>query len=269
MIIINPYRFATGTSYDTDAQAFFDRVTGAGGSLSNTEKSAVNQLVLDLKGYGIWSKRKVIYPFVGASAAAFAQNLASSSFTGTFSSGFTYATTGLYAAGNGYMSTGFKPLTEGLSYNNNSIGFYSRTAGSPTPTSYYDAGSGTSTGAGNYDIWCRRNGNTTGYDSADASVNRASTSNTDGSGFFLGTASGSTAKLFRNGTLMASTSVSNVAISDYQIYVNAFNEGNTGTVYYSEKENALFWAGLGLTDTEAGNLRTAVQAFQTTLSRQV
>ncbi len=50
------------TLFDTDAQAFFDRVTTAGGSLSNTEKTAVNQLVLDMKSYSIWSKMKAIYP---------------------------------------------------------------------------------------------------------------------------------------------------------------------------------------------------------------
>ena len=38
---------------DADALAFFNRVTTAGGSLSTTEKYAVNQLVLDLKSYSI------------------------------------------------------------------------------------------------------------------------------------------------------------------------------------------------------------------------
>ena len=63
--------------FDADAQAFFDRVTTAGGSLSATEKTAVNQLVLDMKSYSIWSKMKAIYPMVGASSAACAQNLKS------------------------------------------------------------------------------------------------------------------------------------------------------------------------------------------------
>jgi len=54
----------SATVYDADAQLFFDRVTAAGGSLSLTEKSATNQLVLDLKTSGVWSKRKVIYPYV-------------------------------------------------------------------------------------------------------------------------------------------------------------------------------------------------------------
>jgi len=68
---------------DADAQAFIDRIYSADGSLSTTEADAVNDLVIDLKGYGIWTKMKAIYPMVGASAAACKQNLKSSSLSGS------------------------------------------------------------------------------------------------------------------------------------------------------------------------------------------
>jgi hypothetical protein len=58
---------SSGGGFDPDAQAFFDRVTTAGGTLSETEKDATNQLVLDMKSAGIWSSMKAIYPMVGAS----------------------------------------------------------------------------------------------------------------------------------------------------------------------------------------------------------
>ena len=80
-----------GGAFDSDAQAYFDRVSTAGGTLSTTEKNAVNQLVIDLKANSLWTPMKAIYPMVGASAAACAQNLKSSSFTGAFSSGWTFA----------------------------------------------------------------------------------------------------------------------------------------------------------------------------------
>ena len=60
--------------FDPDAAAFFARVTAAGGTLSATEKTAVNTLVVQMKTDGIWTKMKAIYPMVGASSAAFAQN---------------------------------------------------------------------------------------------------------------------------------------------------------------------------------------------------
>ena len=81
---------ASAGGFDADAQAFFDRITTSGGTLTTTEQNATNQLVLDMKSAGIWSAMKAIYPMVGASAAACAQNLKSASFTGTFSSGWTF-----------------------------------------------------------------------------------------------------------------------------------------------------------------------------------
>ena len=120
-------------SFDADALAFFSRVTTAGGSLSTTEKSAVNQLVLDLKSYSIWTKMKAIYPMVGASAAACAQNLKSSSFTGTFNGGWTYASSGVTPNGtSGYMDTGLNSFTD-FTQTSISYGIYYRTNNGGVP----------------------------------------------------------------------------------------------------------------------------------------
>ena len=110
---------------DADAQAFVSRVETAGGSLSDTEKEAVNTLVLQMKADGIWTKMKAIYPMVGASAAACAQNLKSSSFTGTFTSGWTFASTGITPT-SAYMDTNLSSNTS-LSLNDLSLNIYSRT----------------------------------------------------------------------------------------------------------------------------------------------
>jgi hypothetical protein len=90
---------SAGGGFDADAQAFFDRVTTAGGTLTTTEQNATNQLVLDMKADGTWTPMLAIYPMVGASAAACAQNLKSASFTGTFTSGWTFASTGVLGNG--------------------------------------------------------------------------------------------------------------------------------------------------------------------------
>jgi len=54
-MIINPYAF--GVSYDPDAQAFFT----ASGLTGATNLTAINNLVVALKGFGIWTKMKAIY----------------------------------------------------------------------------------------------------------------------------------------------------------------------------------------------------------------
>ena len=56
---------------DPDAQAFLT----AAGITDATITSAINTLVVDLKGYNIWTKMKAVYPFVGGTAAAHKFNL--------------------------------------------------------------------------------------------------------------------------------------------------------------------------------------------------
>lgn len=57
--------------YDSDAEAFFT----AASITDDTQKTAVNQLVLDLKAAGVWTKSKVIYPFVGGTTGTHKYNL--------------------------------------------------------------------------------------------------------------------------------------------------------------------------------------------------
>ena len=115
-------------SFDADAVAFFGRVTTAGGSLSLTEKQAVNQLVLDLKANSLWTPMKAIYPMVGASAAACAQNLKSASFTGSCTStGWTFASTGATPNGtSAFMDTTLTPSAN-LTLSSGHISVYNRT----------------------------------------------------------------------------------------------------------------------------------------------
>ena len=54
----------TASAYDIDVQSFLN----VSGLTSSTQIKAVANLVSDLKEYGIWSKMKAIYPFVGGSA---------------------------------------------------------------------------------------------------------------------------------------------------------------------------------------------------------
>ena len=262
-------RTAVGGGFDADAQAFFDRVTAAGGTLSTTEKNATNQLVLDMKSAGIWTSMRAVYPMVGASAAACAQNLKSSSFTGTFSSGWTFASTGVTPNGtSAFMNTSFIPSTNGLTYDNNHLSFYSRTSAQSGAIQFYEMGSGNATGTDNLSLFVRRSTDLAGYDSGDFTTNRASFTNTNGQGFYCGTAPNTTSKYFKNGVSQVSKSLSVKSISGVNVYIGAFNENNV-TTYYSQKECAFASLGLGLTDTQALNFYTAVQTFNQTLNRQV
>lgn len=252
-------------SFDADAVAFFTRVTTAGGSLSTTEKQAVNQLVLDLKANSLWTPMKAIYPMVGASAAACAQNLKSSSFTGTFTSGWTFASTGV--TGNGtsaYMDTFLTPSTS-LSQNSASIGFYGGNnlgalldkramgAWSTSPNKIIGI-EPTYTGFGLF-----------------GDVNDGSgtfTANINSSGFIFASRNSSTTKIHSIRGTNTTKTENSTGLPSVSIILGAFRKDST-IINYSGFEHRLSFIGDGLDSTQASNFYTAVQAFQTTLSRQV
>jgi hypothetical protein len=252
---------SAGGGFDADAQAFFDRVTTAGGTLTTTEKNATNQLVLDMKSAGIWSSMKAVYPMVGASAAACAQNLKSSSFTGTFSSGWTFASTGATPNGSSaYMGTGLNVNT--LSTSGISLGYYSRTNTLTNPGHLIDA---SLTGIERFGI-ALYTGTFYTYLSNNAAFGNVVQANS--LGFYQGYRNNTlNVQAYKNSTKILSNSaeaITTLINKDFEVA-----RGGVSVVDYAIEECAFAYIGLGLTDTEASDFYTLVQTFQTTLSRQV
>jgi regulator of extracellular matrix RemA (YlzA/DUF370 family) len=251
-----------GGGFDPDAQAFFDRVTTAGGTLSETEKNTTNQLVLDMKSAGIWTLMKAIYPMVGASAAACAQNLKSSSFTGTFSSGWTFASTGVTPNGtSAFFDTTYNPNTSG-NLNDAHFSVYLRTnvGANTVDLGAYD-------GAAETAIYPRFSGNVI-YSAINSATNASVVSNSNSAAFFIVARNSSTDEnTFINATKYTRTRAS-ISKTNRPLYLSAINFNGTASSF-SNRQNAFASIGDGLTDTQASNFYTAVQAFQTTLSRQV
>lgn len=258
--------------FDADAQAFFDRVTTAGGSLSATEKTAVNTLVLDLKGYSIWTKMKAIYPMVGASSAACAQNLKSSSFTGTFSSGWTYASTGVTPNGtSAYMNSGFSMTNNFTSTGNASMGCYLRT---DTGINGADMGAGgTLNGSDGILIYSSFNGSIYYADALGSSIINSGQSNTDSRGFYVVARNSGVHSQHKRGNITINDSETEAISTNLQnlnIYIGGGNPASGNTVnLYSDRENAFSFIGDFINQSEINDFYTAVQAFQTTLARQV
>jgi hypothetical protein len=260
-IDVTKKRITAGTSFDPDAQAFFNRVTAAGGSLTATEQTAVNTLVLDLKGFSLWTPTIAIYPMVGSSAASCAQNLKSASFTGSFTSGWTFASTGATPNGlSAYMDTFCAPSAN-LLQNNTHISYYSRT--NNAGTSNVEMGISSPNAlfiVPRYDI------NNNAY----RAVNSSQTSPTPGlintAAFFQANRITSTqAILYRNNTAIFTDTLNSTGLSNVNIYVGAYNGGGG----YTNRQCAYASIGQGMTSTDQANYYTAIQAFQTILSRQV
>jgi hypothetical protein len=258
-------------SFDADAVAFFTRVTAAGGTLSTTEKNATNQLVLDMKTAGIWTPMKAIYPMVGASAAACAQNLKSSSFTGTFTSGWTFASSGVTPNGtSAYMDTFLNPSLQTNWISDNHQSFYSRTQ-TPSGGGWNMGVGNATTGAPLFGLAVVRTGNNAIYDSGNFPAERTSSTQTDGRAFWLGScAAANSRKLIKNGSVISTNTISgSSSASNATIYLGALYDTSTTTAFYMPQQCAFASIGDGLTDTQASNFYTAVQAFQTTLGRAI
>ena len=244
------------TGVDIDALAFFTRVTAAGGTLSATEQTAIDTLVKQMKFDGIWDKMKIIYPMVGSSAAACAQNLKSSSFTGTFNGGWTFASTGAKPNGlNASLNTSFNWF-DNTQIDNCSFGCYWRNI----------IASGNYYGLNEYDGGI-----------AKETLVRERLVNSD---FYINTPGTFTNATLANGLHCATR----LNLFEQIMYVNGTTQIiGSRTVSQKPNRNFTFASALGfiqsehqfayisegINSSEALNFYNAVQAFQTTLSRQV
>ena len=258
--------FSLAAANDVDAQAFID----AAGITDATQKSAVNQLVLDLKSANIWTKMKAIYPIVGGSASSHKWNLknpldTNAAFRLSFSTGWTHASTGMTPNGtSAYADTFLNTLTN--IPNAGHISYYSRT----------QTISNTQTDIGNLNNIAPTSSN---FIASTATINVGYYGNTsnftqqnisDKRGYVISSKTSSTSlKLYNNGSLVSTDTSSNtVSAPNINLYIGSRNNNGTAETY-SVKQLALVSIGDGLTDAEASNLYTAVQNYQTTLGRNV
>lgn len=271
----NPAGIASATSNaltitDADAQAFFT----ASGLIGTTNQSAINQLVVDMKGYGIWTKMKAIYPMVGGTAALHKWNLkdpqdTNAAFRLVFNGGWTHSSTGALPNGtNGWANTFLSPSTS-LTNNNTHISYYSRTNTSGPNKGLLGASVGGSF-IPLFTIYGRSGSNVFFMDSYNYNTSRNQGAEPTGQSFLLNTRTSSTSfKSFRNSTLVATspnTNTDNVTGINFPISIGGLNLAGTVS-QFSDFQCAFSSIGDGLTDTESVNLYTAVQAYNTTLGR--
>lgn len=263
------------SAVDPDAQAF---ITAA--AITNpTQQAAINTLVVSLKGYNIWSKMKAIYPFVGGTSSTHKWNLKDprdldAAFRLVFINGWTHSSNGALPNGtDGYADTKldsyFGPTGSPLPYiseNDISFGVYSR-------TNNVVAGADISGGRMNgsfieQTLITKFTDNNTYWAVSDYILNGNSNIISDTRGLInVSRLTSATKKIYRNGSLISTGSFSSTPYQGVaQTFLLSKRWSNTA---YSNRQLAFAYISNGLTDTEAANLYTAVQTFQTSLGRQV
>lgn len=257
---------------DSHAQAF---ITAAGIS-NGTIESAIDNLCIYLKKWGLWDKMIGLYPFVGGSAATHKFNLKDAQDTNSakrllFSGGWTHSANGALPNGStGYADT-FIDLAQDVPQYNLHFSYYSRTnvigsddyviMGVGNPPMYIDlyfnnrlfVAVGTSPG------------NTTVVNPMSGFNGLIIFSSINPQGY----------KIYRNRNIVGSNSDDRYVYfpfadpsSPKTVYIGAFNSQGTPN-YFCNMECAFASIGHGLNEDECQLLNNAVDQFQTTLSRNV
>jgi hypothetical protein len=247
---------------DADALAFIS----AAAITDATQKRAIETLVVDLKGYGIWTKMKAIYPFVGGTASQHKFNLknpldTNAAFRLVFNGGWVHSSTGALPNGvNSWANTFLTPsLTQTV--NSNSIGAYSGNVSNATERTLMGA----------YGTTMSVLFNSSTFLGARLNYNAITYPLVGDSGLLMASRTDSTTtKLYKNSTNLGTANSGGTILSDNQIYLGTMSFGvNTPYGAWSINQFRLAFMADGFSPTEQANLYTAVQTFQTTLSRNV
>lgn len=251
--------FLPSPGIDSDAKAFIN----AAGITDSTQKSAIDKLVKDLKGANLWSKMLVVYPLVGGTYNTCKYNLkdprdlnAAYRLTQTSAGTYNYSLTGVSYTG---VSTLNNRLDTYLPFNatsetSTSMGIYVQTS---IPIS-----NGTTFGDDGQNFIGKRVGGAILHLAVGGTYLSAATAsvNPHPPGFISGGTNGSRlTSMFVNGVKQADgTGSASLTTTTYKLMGQ-----------YPNLVHSFAYIGSGMTNTEHQTLYTIVQAFQTTLGRQV
>jgi hypothetical protein len=258
-------RLVSVVSYDSDASAFIT----AANIVDTYQKNAINQLVVNLKAAGIWSKMKAIYPFVGGTAFSHKWNLknpldTNAAFRLQFFGGWSHTSQGAQPNGtNGYADTFLVQSSEFANDNNIHLSYYSRTdvLANSLEIGCYDNVRACQILIRNAGIF--PNGTRTFINN----VTESNFTDSNSLGFYTTNRIGTSVKIFKNNTL--SSSVTNTANGRTTIsfYIGAQNF--FGLNLPSSKQCAFSSIGDGLTDAEALVFNQIIETYQYALYRNV
>lgn len=254
-----------GEVTDADAAAFI----AAAGITNQTQKVAINSLVVALKNYGLWTKMTAIYPFVGGTDLSHSYNLKNTAqFQITWNGVITHNVNGI--TGNGTSGYGNLNLSADLlDTNSNCYSLYSRTTGTSGASDFGNLNSSISLGSNMAIKFTDNNTHWSTNDSAGVGFGNLITTDQAAGFFTVNRTSSNNKRLYRNSALLSSTTSSATSNNYLFVICARINYPGLNISNYSNRNYSFCCLGGGLTDAEASNLYTAVQSYQTRLGRQV
>lgn len=253
---------------DPDATAFLT----AAGITSVPLVAATTALVIGLKNNALWGLMHGLWPFIGGSAATHKYNLKDprdldAAFRLSFSGTWVHSANGVDPDGStAYANTHLDPSVI-LSSTSGSMGIYVR-ENTLAGTQDYDMGASDASDLGYTGVISRYNSGEA-FGAYGTSTYNCHYTNADARGFYVANRRGAVnTEVYEGGALMFSQADS-VVLKPYPLFVGATNYGNTGALYFSNRQLALTFVADGLTAGQVATLNTLVQTFQTSLGREV
>lgn len=251
------------SKWDINAQNFIDNA----GITNSTQQDATNTLTIDLKRYNLWDNLLAIYPFVGGTSSTHKFNLkdpqdTDAAYRLSFLGGWTHSSTGALPNGtNGYADTFLNPRTAigAASGVASQISVYSRTnsAGLKVDIGHYVSVS-------SYNELILNSGGLI-WDWPNGARNTATNTNT--TGYYVCYNNSTNGKdVFRNNSNIMNAAHRSEVFPNVNLLLSQWGDNSR----WSNHELAFVTIGNNVWDsTMASNLYTAVNTFQTTLSRNV
>ena len=252
----------SGGGYTTRTTAF----AAATGIADTTILNALNTFDAGLISNGLDTKMKALYPFVGGTAATHKYNFMdardlNAAFRLAFNGGWTHSSNGALPNGtNAYADSYWVPFTQSA-IDNVSYNYYSRT---------------NTSGAANFGVSGGGYAGTTAmYISLNGASNYASingteyliSSSTDSRGLFgMNVNPAGMLTSWKNGTKLGSKTPTPTYVVNESLWIGGCRAPSSE---YGNMECAFFNMSTGLTDVQQATFYNLVQAFNTTLSRQV
>lgn len=268
---------SSGIAYDTDAAAYFARIVTNGGTIGATAKGIANTWFLAAKANGYFTKILRCGLIIGDQLIA-AQTPAivgggsdpdtNHNFVGI---GTDYAETGASAGlkcdgSTKYLDTGWNPSTQSLS--TSSAGLFSYVKGTEsagTTRTIIGITDGTNLSL----LGWMNGGSQEAGRLADATGGPSPTAQASVQGFLGVTCSGSRVQTYyKDGSAVGTPTTANGTFASRPFFVGALNSSGTAATFSTRYIRAYFVT-TGLSATDAANLNTDIQAFQTSLTRNV
>jgi PKD repeat protein len=258
-----------------DGDVDLDNFISATGITDSTIISALETLVTDLKLNYLWDRLIAIYPYVGGTSFTHKFNLknpqdSDSAFRLSFLGGWTHNSNGIQGNGtNAYANTFIQPASHFIA-NNNSGGAYSRTN---LITDARDFGIRDNVGGANaYQLIPRSLAITPNNFFGQINPVNVIAPNADSLGLHaMSIYAANRRRAYKNGNLIGlsnSFQPQGLASAGNNIFISATSTINSPSEY-SSKNYAFHYFGEGFGDSDNILLYNAIQAFQTTLGRQI